>query len=185
MNSSKSAQPIMTAFNHEQQGKNFVIVKSAKDTRDNKVKSRALKMEMDCIPIVHFSDLLQIAMKQKPDWLFVDEAQFLTADMVDTLGLLVDDFNIQVICYGLLTDFQSKLFEGSLRLMESADNRHEIINQCIYCENKANRNMRVVQDVPIFEGESIQPGGNEMYMSVCRKCYNARKRNSEGKVGGY
>ena len=145
------------------------------------MKSRALTMEMDSIPILHSTDLLQIAMKEKPDWLFVDEAQFMTTDMIDMLSLLVDEFNINVICYGLLTDFQSNMFEGSRRLMESADNRIEINNQCIFCENKANRNMRVVQHVPVFEGESIQPGGNEMYMSVCRKCYNARKRNSDKK----
>lgn len=62
MNSSKSAQLIMTAFNFEQQGKNFEIVKSSQDTRDTKIKSRALSIEMDCTPITHFTELIQIAM---------------------------------------------------------------------------------------------------------------------------
>jgi thymidine kinase len=178
MNSSKSAQLIMTAFNFEQQGKKFEIVKSSQDTRDRKIKSRALNIEMDCTPVTKFTDLFQIAMEKKPDWLFVDEVQFMTKDMIDTLSIIADDMGINVVAYGLLTDFQGQLFEGSKRLVESADSIREIKNQCIHCENKANRNMRLLNNVPVFEGETIQPGGNESYSSVCRSCYTKFKRES-------
>lgn len=179
MNSSKSAQLIMTAFNFEQQGKNFEIVKSSQDTRDTKIKSRALSIEMDCTPITHFTELLQIAMLKKPDWLFVDEVQFMDKDMIDTLSHLADDFEINVIAYGLMTDFQGQLFEGSKRLVESADSIREIKNQCIHCENKANRNVRLINSIPVFEGEVVQVGGNESYSSVCRRCYNKIRRESK------
>ncbi|PGT10184.1 thymidine kinase [Bacillus cereus] len=179
MNSSKSAQLIMTAFNFEQQGKNFEIVKSSQDTRDTKIKSRALSIEMDCTPITHFTELLQIAMLKKPDWLFVDEVQFMDTDMIDTLSHLADDFGINVVAYGLMTDFQGQLFEGSKRLVESADSIREIKNQCIHCENKANRNVRLVNNIPVFEGEVVQVGGNESYSSVCRRCYNKIRRGSK------
>lgn len=156
MNSSKSAQLIMTAFNFEQQGKNFEIVKSSQDTRDTKIKSRALSIEMDCTPITHFTELIQIAMLKKPDWLFVDEVQFMDKDMIDTLSHLADDFGINVIAYGLMTDFQGQLFEGSKRLVESADSIREIKNQCIHCENKANRNVRLINSIPVFEEKSYR-----------------------------
>ncbi|MEX3713447.1 thymidine kinase [Cytobacillus horneckiae] len=178
MNSSKSAQLIMTAFNFEQQGKNFEIVKSSQDTRDNKIKSRALNIEMNCIPVSKFVDLLNVATEKKPDWLFVDEVQFMTKDMIDTLSFVVDELGINVITYGLMTNFQGELFEGSKRLVESADSIREIKNQCIYCENKAIRNMRLFDNVPVFEGEIIQPGGNESYMSLCRSCYTKIKKET-------
>lgn len=178
MNSSKSAQLIMTAFNFEQQGKKFEIVKSSHDTRDRKIKSRALSIEMDCTPVSQFVELLQIAMEKKPDWLFVDEVQFMTTEMIDTLTLIVDELGINIIAYGLMTNFQGELFEGSKRLVESADSIREIKNQCIYCENKANRNMRLLNGVPVFEGETIQPGGNESYKSLCRSCYSKFKKET-------
>lgn len=178
MNSSKSAQLIMTAFNFEQQGKNFEIVKSSQDTRDTKIKSRALSIEMDCIPVTKFIDLFAVAWAKKPDWLFVDEVQFMTSDMIDALSYIADGLGINVVAYGLMTDFQGKLFEGSKRLVESADSIREIKNQCIHCENKANRNMRLLNNVPVFEGEVVQPGGNESYASVCRSCYTKFKRES-------
>ena len=168
----------MTAFNFEQQGKNFLIVKSTKDTRDNKVKSRALNIEMDCEPVSHFVDLLRLVYTVKPDWLFVDEVQFMDKDSIDTLALIADEIGIDVIAYGLMTDFQGQLFEGSKRLVESADSIREIKNQCIYCENKAIRNMRLLDGVPIFEGETIQTGGNESYKSVCRSCYRRFQKES-------
>ncbi|MEK1828837.1 thymidine kinase [Priestia megaterium] len=161
--------------------KRFPNLKSTEDTRDRKIKSRAIKIEMDCIPVTNFVDILRVAFTEKPDWLFVDEAQFMTTEMIDTLALVADELNINVIAYGLLTDFQGQLFEGSKRLVECADSIREIKNQCIYCENKAIRNMRLLNGVPIFEGETIQTGDNETYRSICRKCYNQYKKRQHRK----
>ncbi|WP_263117520.1 thymidine kinase [Bacillus subtilis] len=179
MNSSKTAQLIMTAYNFNQQGKKFEIVKSAEDTRDTKVKSRALNIEMGCAPINNPDDLYKVATTKAPDWLFVDEVQFMNTEMIDTLSKIVDELGVNVIAYGLMTDFRGQLFEGSKRLVESADSIREIKNQCIYCQNKAIRNMRLLNDMPVFEGEIIQPGGNEAYVSVCRSCYNKCKKDTE------
>lgn len=176
MNSSKSAQLLMTAFNFKQQGKTFEIVKSAHDTRDTSIKSRALNIEMECTPITHFCDLFEVAFATKPKWLFVDEVQFMDEQMINTLAILVDEYDINVICYGLLTDFQGKLFEGSKCLVETADSIREIKNQCVHCENKANRNMRFADGNPIFEGETIMVGAEESYVSVCRSCYQKAKK---------
>lgn len=179
MNSSKSAQLLMTAFNFKQQGKKFHIVKSSKDTRDKTIKSRAIHLEMDCTLVSHSTDILKVAMLHKPDWLFVDEVQFMDANMIKTLALIVDEMGINVVAYGLLTDFKGELFEGSKELIACADSIREIKNQCIYCTNKAIRNMRILNGQPIFEGETIQPGGNESYQSVCRKCYTRIKQERE------
>ncbi|MGG1071300.1 thymidine kinase [Priestia megaterium] len=179
MNSSKTAQLIMNAFNFEQQGKKFHIIKSSQDTRDTKIKSRALNTEMDCTPISHFVEILQLVQTHEIDWLFVDEVQFMDEEMISTLALVVDHFNIDVICYGLVTDFQGKLFEGSKKLIEEGASLREIKNQCLYCESKATHNMRLLDSKPVFEGEVIQPGGNESYVSVCRRCFREAKNESE------
>lgn len=179
MNSSKTAQLIMTAFNFEQQGKKFHIIKSSQDTRDTKIKSRALDTEMDCTPISNFTDIFQIVQLNDIDWLFVDEVQFMDEDMIEALSLVVDHYGISVICYGLMTDFQGKLFVGSKKLIEEGASIREIKNQCLYCEDKATHNMRLLDGHPVFEGEVIQPGGNESYVSLCRNCYKERKRESE------
>lgn len=171
MNSSKSAQLLMTAYNFQNQGKSFVIAKSAQDRNSDTIRSRALKLEMPCTPIHTPVELLQLAETERPDWLFIDEVQFMTPDMINTLGIIVDRLDINVVAYGLMTDFQGKLFAGSMRLVEMADSIREVKNQCIHCDNKAIRNMRLQDDKPVFEGASILPG--DSYQSVCRKCYEA------------
>ncbi|UOE58169.1 thymidine kinase [Cytobacillus oceanisediminis] len=179
MNSSKSANLLMTAFNFREQGKRFHIIKSSKDTRDRKVKSRALSIEMDCTPVSHPMDILIWVNRYKPEWLFIDEVQFMTPEMIELLAQLVDEAGINVVAYGLLTDFQGKQFPGSQSLVDNADSIREVKNQCIYCENKAIRNMRLVNGQPVFDGEVIQVGGNESYKSVCRKCYRKFKKNEK------
>lgn len=183
MNSSKTAQLIMTAFNFKQQGKSFEIVKSSHDTRDKMIKSRAIQIEMPCIPIVNPNDLIELIETNRPSWLFVDEVQFMSTEMIDLLTDVVDEWGVNVIAYGLLTNFQGELFEGSKRLVETADSIREIKNQCIYCQRKAIRNMRIVNNQPAFKGSVIQPGGNELYKSVCRSCYKEiQKEEREGVV---
>ena len=105
------------------------------------------------------------------DCLIIDEAQFLTKDQVWELCQIVDNLNIAVLCYGLRTDFLGNLFEGSQWLLAWADSIEEIKTIC-FCGKKAIMNMRLLNGRPVFEGEQIFIGGNESYISVCRKHFN-------------
>ena len=119
-----------------------------------------------------------------PQWVLVDEAQFLTPAQVDELAQVVDDFGINVICYGLRTDFRTNLFDGSRRLLEIADTIDEIKSTCT-CGRKTIVNARVnSQGEIITEGEQVEIGGNERYIAVCRKCWRNKKieQSSKGRL---
>lgn len=111
------------------------------------------------------------------DFILVDEAQFLEKHHVDELSNVVDVLGINVICYGLRTDFKGNLFNGSKRLFELADPLEPITRQCS-CGNNKILNMRLLDGVPVFEGSVVAIDGvDATYESVCRKCYkNAKKR---------
>ena len=101
---------------------------------------------------------------------FVDEAQFLSKEQVHELGRIADDLNIPVMCYGIRTDFQGKLFEGSLELLAIADNLKELKTICSECDKKATMVVRLNSNGEIIlEGEKILIGGNEVYKTLCRK----------------
>ena len=184
MNSSKSAQLIMTHHNFEQQGKKSLVFKSARDTRQKMISSRALNKEIEAVIVkpTENGKLFDYARgfwgMEDIEFVFVDEVQFLTASQVEELSAIVDEYNIDVICYGLLTDFQGNLFEGSKKLVEEADSIREIKNQCFHCKNKAIRNVRLIDNNPVFEGEVVQVGAEESYRSVCRKCYKKMKEEA-------
>ena len=111
------------------------------------------------------------------DFVLVDEAQFLEPHHVDELSNVVDVLGINVLCYGLRTDFKGELFPGSKRLFEVADHLSEITSECS-CGNNKIYNMRIDNGKPVFDGEQIAIDGIEAtYESVCRKCYkNANKK---------
>ena len=101
---------------------------------------------------------------------FVDEAQFLSKKQVHELGRIADDLNIPVMCYGIRTDFQGKLFEGSHELLAIADNLKELKTICSECDKKATMVVRLNNNGEIIlEGEKILIGGNEVYKTLCRK----------------
>ena len=110
-----------------------------------------------------------------PEWMLVDEAQFLTVVQVDQLAKLVDDYGCNVMCFGLRTDFQTKLFPGSRRLFEIADSIEEVKSTCS-CGRKTIVNARIDSRGNIItEGEQVEIGGNDRYMSLCRKCWIERR----------
>lgn len=110
------------------------------------------------------------------DFILVDEAQFLEAHHVEELSNVVDVLGVNVICYGLRTDFRGYLFEGSKRLFEMADPLEAITRQCS-CGNNKIYNMRLENGIPVFEGEQIAIDGiDATYESVCRKCYKDAKK---------
>lgn len=104
-------------------------------------------------------------------WILVDEAQFMTSKQINDLSRIVDDLEINVMCFGLRTDFTSSLFDGSKRLFEIADEFEEIKSSC-QCGKKASINARVDDNGQlILLGSQIEVGGDEKYRSMCRKCW--------------
>lgn len=181
MGSGKSLHLLATAHNFQIHSIPFVIFKSEIDNRDgeNVIHSRALG-DRDCVSISKVNDLFKIICEYKEKevfglgqiaWILVDEAQFLTTEQVDQLAAIVDVFGINVICYGLRTDFQTHLFEGSRRLFEVADTIEEIKSSC-YCNHKTIFNARVNSNGDVVtDGEQVEIGGDDRYISFCRKCY--------------
>ena len=102
--------------------------------------------------------------------ILVDEAQFLSKKQVRELGKIADELNYPVMCYGIRTDFQGKLFEGSMELLAVADNLKELKTICSECDKKATMVVRLdAKGNVILKGEKVLVGGNEIYKSVCRK----------------
>lgn len=182
MGSAKTAMLLTTAYNFEERGMSYLCFKPVIDTRDNRnvIRSR-IGIERECRWIYRdtdmYSEIREIVRKTHdvPSWLLVDEAQFLSAGQVDQLAHVVDDFGINVICYGLRTDFKSHLFEGTKRLFEIADTIDEIKSTCT-CGRKTIVNARIDSKGEIItEGEQVEIGGNDRYISVCRKCWRNKK----------
>lgn len=178
MNSSKSAQLLMVNHNYISEGKTTLIFKPSLDTRDGAyVKSRVIKEHLPAILITDNDKgkMYELVKKERPNAVLVDEVQFFSEEFIVELVDIVDSLNIPVLCYGLMTDFTGHLFEGSKSLIENGARLEEVKTVCVYCDVKANYNMRVVDDIPVFSGEVVQVGGNESYKAVCRKCYNKFK----------
>ena len=182
MGSAKTALLLTTAYNFEERGMRYVCLKPVIDTRDtvNVIKSR-IGIQRECRWIYHETDLYRLAtelfaeIEAVIDWFLVDEAQFLTAEQVDQLARVVDDFGCNVICYGLRTDFQSRLFEGSRRLFEIADTIDEVKSTCT-CGRKTIINARIdLNGDFVDQGEQVEIGGDERYIAVCRKCWRNKR----------
>lgn len=164
MGSSKTANALMVRYNYLEKGQKVALLKPAGEDRDGarQIRSR-IGLEAECLLVDEFL--------KKPDLnlaaIIVDEAQFLTSEQVDQLSDLVDDHNIPVICYGLRSDFQGKLFPGSRRLLEIADEIEEIPTVC-WCGRKAHFNARIREGRIVREGEQVLLGSNDVYVSLCR-----------------
>lgn len=182
MNSGKSMFLLATAYNFQERGIPFICLKSSLDTRDGEcvIHSRPLG-DRECIiiepntdiynSILKLIDLSNLSYTERLKWILVDEAQFLTEKQVDELSDIVDNLNINVICYGLRTDFKTKLFPGSRRLFELADTIEEIKSTCS-CGEKNIVNARIDETGNvIIDGEQVLVGGEDKYISMCRKCY--------------
>jgi len=174
MDSSKTAQALITKYNYEENGLNVWLIKPSADTRDGKTILRSrigLEAQVEVIaPSVDVYARFQEAQADHCNAVIVDECQFLTGAQIDQLRAIVNDYNIPVMCFGLRTDFQTKLFPGSLRLMELADNIEEIKTMCD-CGRKATVNARISDGYIVTEGAQVVLGGNDCYIAMCHKCY--------------
>ncbi len=176
MGSSKSAQALITKFNYEEQGMKVWLIKPSTDTRDGAdvIKSRiGLKQHADIIlPTDSIAEKYHAA--GKFNVIIGDECQFFTPEQIEELRNLVDDENIPILCFGLRTDFQTKFFPGSQRLMELADSITEIKTICS-CGRKASVNARLDGNGKIITaGEQVLLGGNESYVAMCHLCWRMR-----------
>ena len=174
MGSSKTAQALITKYNYEENDMSVWLMKPGTDTRDGAsvVKSRiGLKAEAQIIaPDVNVYEIYRTQKHGACDAVIVDECQFFTVEQINQLRAIVDDFNVPVMCFGLRTDFQTKLFPGSLRLMEVADTIQEIKTICD-CGAKATVNARISDGYIVTEGAQVFLGGNDAYIAMCHKCY--------------
>lgn len=173
MGSSKTAQALITKYNYEENDMSVWLIKPSADVRDgvNILRSRiGLYAEVDIM--TPDMDIYEVYRSRggKCDAVIADEAQFLTPEQIDQLRQIVDDFNVPVMCFGLRTDFQTKLFPGSRRLMEIADTIQEIKTICD-CAAKATVNARVSDGYVVTEGAQVMLGGNDAYIAMCHRCY--------------
>ena len=174
MGSSKTAQALITKYNYEENDMRVWLIKPGTDTRDGThvVKSRiGLKADAQVIrPDMDVYEIYRSEHNGSCHAVVVDECQFFTMEQIDQLRAIVDDFNVPVMCFGLRTDFQTKLFPGSLRLMEVADTIQEIKTICD-CGAKATVNARISDGYVVTEGDQVFLGGNDAYIAMCHKCY--------------
>ena len=188
MSSGKSLNLLSTAYNLEENGIQIMVLKPSLDIRDGEgvIHSRA-GLERKCIMIDEDVNLYKAikayrnvlaSQLETLKWVIVDEAQFLTEEQVNQLSDVVDFLDIDVMCFGLRTDFQSHLFPGSKRLFEIADDLEEIKSSCECGEKKASINTRFDENGEIItEGSQVEIGGNEKYKAICRKCWKNKIRD--------
>jgi len=175
MGSSKTAQALITKYNYEENDLRVWLIKPSADTRDGVdiLRSR-IGLEAQVQIIAPDTDVYAIFCTQQKDTcnvIIVDECQFMTPEQIDQLRSIVNDFDVPVMCFGLRTDFQTKLFPGSMRLMEVADTIQEIKTICD-CGSKATVNARIDSDGYIVtQGAQVFLGGNDAYIAMCHKCY--------------
>ena len=174
MNSGKSDTLIKTAYNYEERGLSVIVIKPGIDTKsEDKVVARGgHERTVDIIADQTLN--LEKQILQSPDTavVLVDEAQFLTADQISQLFRVAKQHNISVICYGLRADFQTKIFPGSKRLFEVADNIEKLPTMC-FCGRQAEFNTRKVNGKYVFEGNQVAIDGKDSvdYDSLCGQCY--------------
>lgn len=178
MNAGKSTVLLQSAYNYRERGMDALILTPAFDTRsgEGKVRSR-IGVEADAIMFKANFDFFAYVQNeqnknQKLACVLIDEAQFLTKQQVMQLTAIVDKLKLPVLAYGLRSDFMGEPFEGSKYLLVWADNLIELKTIC-HCGRKAILTARIDDAGHMINaGEQVQIGGNERYISLCRKHYN-------------
>ena len=192
MGSAKTLRLLSTAYNFEEKDVQIMVLKPSTDTRDGEgiIKSRA-GLERKCIMVDEDVNLYKVIKAYKNvlasqleelKWVLIDECQFLTSEQVDQLSDVVDFLGVNVMCFGLRTDFQSHLFPGSKRLFELADDIEEIKSTCECGDRKTSINARFDENGEIIiEGGQVEIGGNDKYRAICRRCWKNKVRDKQMK----
>lgn len=183
MGSSKSAQALITKFNYEEKGLKVWLIKPSVDTREDlDIVSSRIGLEAKCTPIFPNMSVWEEFEKraaQKVDVIIADESQFFTCAQIDDMRRIVDELDVPVLCFGLRTDFRTRLFEGSCRLLEVADKITEVKNIC-ECGRKAIVNARIDDNGNVItSGKQVLLGGDERYTAMCHKCWRKALLHTE------
>ena len=174
MNAGKSTTLLPADFNYRERGMATMLWTSALDSRSsNKAIESRIGLGAEAHRFGQATDLwasVSAAHAEQPlACVLIDEAQFLTGEQVWQLARLADEANIPVLCYGLRTDFQGKLFAGSATLLGIADALVELKAVC-HCGRKATMNLRVdASGSAVQEGAQTEVGGNDRYVALCRR----------------
>ncbi len=179
MNAGKSTVLLQASHNYRERGMNTLLLTARHDDRAGPalIASR-IGLQSEAEVFDEKTDLERMIGAQiacgPVACVLVDEAQFLTHDQVWQLARATDAFNVPVMCYGLRTDFRGELFEGSATLLAIADVIRELRTIC-WCGSKATMVLRLDEaGQPVLEGDQVEIGGNERYVSVCRRHWSAR-----------
>ena len=180
MNAGKTTTLVQSAYNYRERGMNTLVLKPEIDERYSSsiVRSR-IGLETDAKTISAKDNLFLLIeetnRKNRLSCVLLDEAQFLTKSQVFSLGEIVDILEIPVLAYGLRSDFRGELFEGSLHLLAWADELVEIKTIC-HCGKKAGMVLRLDENgEPVNIGDQVKIGGNDIYVSVCRKHFKQQQ----------
>ncbi len=174
MGSSKTAQALITKYNYEENDMRVWLIKPSTDDRDGAavVKSR-IGLMAEAESLSPEADIFALFPSREADVVIVDECQFFPPEQIDQLRRIVDELDIPVLCFGLRSDFQTKLFPGSRRLFELADSIQEIKTICD-CGSKATVNARIDEEgYVVTEGAQVVLGGNDRYVAMCHRCWQA------------
>jgi thymidine kinase len=171
MNAGKSTTLLQSAHNYRERGLRPLLFTPQLDTRagEGRIASR-IGLAAEAHAFTPGDDLFKLTgAEESIDCVLIDEAQFLTRAQVYQLGEIADQLGIPVLAYGLRTDFQGNLFEGSKHLLAWADKLIEIKTLC-HCGRKATMVLRTDAEGNVLrEGAQVEIGGNERYVPVCRK----------------
>ena len=175
MASAKTLALLAVAHTYEVRDRKVLVLKPVIDTRFGKttVASRA-GLSREANLTLNADTVIPQDMVNGSSCVLVDEAQFLSTFVVDQLREVATGQNIPVLCYGLRTDFRSKLFEGSKRLLEVADTIEEIKTTCTYCTKKAVFNLKAVDGAPTIDGDQVTVGAEELYVPTCPTHFYAK-----------
>ncbi len=183
MGSSKTANALIAKFNYEERDMKVWLIKPDVDNRDgvSKVRSR-IGLEADATVIRSCDNILDMYRERDGvDVIIADECQFFTEEHIDQMREIVDSYDLPVMCFGLRTDFRTKLFPGSRRLFELADSITEIKTICS-CGAKATVNARIAPDGRVItSGQQVFIGGNDSYVAMCHKCYMKHIREDKNR----
>lgn len=180
MNAGKSTALLQAAHNYAERGMSTLLYTALLDDRASGRIASRIGIASEARRFDGHTDFWRECPPLQPHCVLVDEAQFLTKDQVRQLARVVDEANIPVMCYGLRTDFRGELFPGSAALLAWADSLSELKTIC-HCGRKATMVVRVKADGSVErEGRQVEIGGNDRYVSLCRKHFAASMR--EGRV---
>lgn len=186
MNAGKSIELIKVAYNYEERGKRVLVLTPSVDNRFGiGVIASRIGVTREAIAVNEDTNILELFMRENKkspvDCVLVDECQFLKKHHVQELVEIVDSCDVPVLAYGLKNDFKNELFEGSYYMLVYADKIEEIKTIC-WCGRKATMVARIVDGKFVKTGEQIVVGGNDMYISLCRKHYNDGRLESDSSL---